>query len=154
MNLACWLIAEAARGRKRVPDDIWDRLSTLEGVEIDRQSFVIEGFDVIFRATLTDAEGIPKVVWARVGTLDSPSQTKSLEEKLLQADQAISREEPELAGTGGGQGGSGTTRGRPRAEEHPERSRKGGKEVSRISPRALAVFGNTREDVSSIRLSS
>lgn len=81
---AAKIISEAARGRKRVPDDISDQLRGLEELEIDFDSFSRDGFDVIYSMWVTDTSNRKKKVWARVGTTDSDDMAKTLEEKMLE----------------------------------------------------------------------
>ena len=68
-QLAGMLIALAARNQKRVPDDIWDQIKDLPEFSADRTSFIIDGFDVIYKTTLKKTDGKDVVVWARVGMI-------------------------------------------------------------------------------------
>jgi hypothetical protein len=177
MQLAGMLIAKAARGHKKVPDDIWPQLSTLPGLRVDQASFELDGYDVIYRAWLTTDKG-EKEVWARVGTAPSAAPT-TLEAKLLEAERLLKP----LAGGGGrrggggviGQGGaisdghdepgrgpgragrqgegnehddSGQPRNSKRAEnEGPGDAKRNDFVISRTSRETLAAYGSSREDV-------
>ncbi|HXA65873.1 MAG TPA: hypothetical protein VNV82_12015 [Bryobacteraceae bacterium] len=149
MHLASLLIADASRNNKPLPDALWDELSKLPEVRIDKTSFSKDGYDVVFRAWLKGVDGKEKEVWARVGTTNNPADTRDLELKLLDADKRFSRKPP-TPGTGGGgkKGGGGSTR--KTAEDHPERPKKAGREITPLGPTALAVFGNTKESVGAI----
>lgn len=150
MSVASLLIADAGRTNKPLPDALWDELSKLPEVRIDKDSFSKDGYDVIFRAWLKGVDGTEKEVWARVGTTASPVDTRDVELKLLDADKKFSRKAPQVATGGGGKKGGGGTKGKAGAEEHPERGIKGGREIMALGPAALAVFGNSREEVTAM----
>ncbi len=147
MSLASLLIADAGRANKPLPDVLWDELSKLPEIRIDKGSFSKDGYDVIFRAWLKGVDGKEKEVWARVGTTTNPADTRDVELKLLDADKKLSRKAPQPAAGGGGKKGGGGTTGKVAAEEHPERDRKAGREITALGPRALAVFGNSKTEV-------
>jgi len=150
MSVASLLIADAGRANKPLPGELWDELSKLPEVRIDKDSFSKDGYDVIFRAWLKAVDGTEKEVWARVGTTASPADTRDVELKLLDADKKFSRKAPQVAAGGGGKKGGGGKMGKAVAEEHPERGKKAGREVMALGPAALAVFGNSRAEVGSM----
>ena len=141
------VIAEAARDGRGVPADVWSGLRDLPECVIDRASFAVDGYDVIFRATLKKTDGTDAVVWSRVGTQDV-AQPGGLEPKLLQARKDI-----------GGGGMIPPTKppagSEPASDEGPGDGRRGKVVIARTSPRTLAVFAATREDAMEVgRLSS
>ncbi len=140
MNLAALLVAEAARGGMRIPEDILPQLDNLPEFRIDRSSFIIEGYDVIFRAWLKNTGGYDQEVWARVGTMDTPEKAQSLEDKLMQAIVDL-----------GGEGylpprkppynSKGTT------DEGPGDGMRGDVVINRVGLRTLAVYSATKNKV-------
>ncbi len=142
-NVASMLIALAARDRKRVPDDIWDQIKDLPECKVDRASFQIDENDVIFRMTLKNTSNQDRIVWARVGSADSPAVANYLEQKLLQA----------RADLGGGgripprQPPRNTT---PAKDEGPGDGKRGRVTISRTGLRTIAVFGGSKLDVTRV----
>jgi hypothetical protein len=142
--MAVTTLSEAARGGKRIPEDIQTQLSNLPQLRIDFKSIERDGYDVIFRMWLTQTDGTEKEVWARAGTADSPEQAKSLEEKLLQA----------IADLGGG--GRMPPRTPPsdsegtRDAEGPGDGKRGDLLISRAGLRSLAVFAESKQKVTAV----
>jgi hypothetical protein len=139
-QLAGMLIAMAARDRKRVPEDIWDRIKDLPEFTADRESFVIAGYDVIYKTTLKQTDGKDRIVWARVGSADTPAFTRTLQQKLLQAradlggDSNLPPTKPPIN----------TTAAR---DEGPGDGKRGNVVISRTGLRSLAVYGSSKADV-------
>jgi hypothetical protein len=147
MNLAAELVAEAARAGTPIPEGIWAQLTSLPELRIDRDSFEQDGYDVTFRAWLKDTMGREREIWAQVGTVDTPDQTRDLEAKLLQA----------IADFGGG----GTPRDPPRdsqstgKDEGPGDGKRGEIVINRVGRRALAVYAASKGEARRVgRLSS
>jgi hypothetical protein len=142
--MAVMVVSEAARGGKRVPDDVRVQLAGLPGLRIDFGSFKQDGYDVIFRMWLTGTDGREKELWARAGTADTPEQAKSLEEKLLRA----------IADLGGGgkmppreppSGSKGTG-----DREGPGDGKRDDVVISRMGLRSLAVFAESEQKVMAV----
>ena len=91
MELASIVIANAAREGKKIPDDVWGSLPQISGLTFNKGSFVSDGLDIIFSASLTAPNGGSKEVWARVGTVPDAGQALSLERKLFQDIRRASR---------------------------------------------------------------
>lgn len=142
MYLASIIIARAARDGKKIPDDVVKDLASLPGLVIDWGSFLREGLDVIFSATLTAPDGRATEVWSRVGTVALDSSDSSLEEKLGQAIAAIKQFPPDkaLSATNGEGPGDYLVNG------------VGGEPVvvQRLTPGVVAAFGATKEPVMAI----
>jgi hypothetical protein len=139
MNLAAILIADAARARKRIPEDIWTQIASLPELRIDRASFTFDGFDVIFRAWLKNTDGKEREVWARVGTLDTPEQAMDLEQKLSQA----------IADLGGGSKippREPPTNSQSAKDEGPADGKRGDVVINRVNTRVLAVYAATKSE--------
>jgi hypothetical protein len=83
--MAAEIVALASRDSKRVPDDVWDEIKDLPSLEVDRGSFKIDGFDVIFKVIVIDTDGKQREVWIRVGTATTKGRARELEEKLHQS---------------------------------------------------------------------
>jgi len=148
MNLAAILIANAARDRKRVPEDIWAQIASLPELRIDRDSFTIDGFDVIFRAWLKDTDGKEREVWARVGTLDTPNQAMDVEQKLLQtiADLGGSDRIPPRKPPANSQ---------PAKDEGPSDGKRGDVVINRVNANVVAMFVRTQNEATRVsRISS
>lgn len=139
-EMAAMVIANAARERKRVPEDIWDQIQGLPEFRADRESFRVIGDDVVYKTTLKKTDGTDTAVWARVGTADTVAEAKDLEQKLLQARVDL-----------GGKGNIPPTK--PPAnttatnDEGPGDGRRGKMVISRTGPRSLAVFASSKSDV-------
>ena len=143
LNLAALLIAEGARGGRRVPEDVWSAISSLPELRVDRSSFTRDGYDVIFRAWAVSTDGKQREVWARVGTLESAQAARDLEEKLKQA----------IADLGGGGIPPSKPPGKsdPAREEGPGDARRGKgtpREVviNRVNTNVLAVYARTQDE--------
>jgi hypothetical protein len=160
MNLAGMIVAKAARSGGRIPDDIWPRISNLPGIRIDKTSFSVDGYDVIFRGWLKDDNGQEKEVWARVGTASVTTGPISLQDKFIDAAETLAgrggggHKPPHTGGsnvdnTGGNDNEPGDVpRGaRPAENEGPKDARKGDVIISRTSRETLAVFASDREEV-------
>jgi hypothetical protein len=140
-NLACMLIARAARSGKNVPGDVRGQLTDLPGLDIDWQSFERDGNDVIFCMRLTGTDGAQKEVWARVGAVSSPQRARTIEEKLRQAIADL-----------GGSGGKIPPRDPPGSsaaakDEGPGDGKRNGIVISRIGPSTLAMYADSKADV-------
>ena len=140
MNIASILLARAARAGELESSELWSQVGNLPEFRLDRNSVSQDGDDVIFRAWLKDIRNREKQVWARVGTLDTPTQARDLEEKLLQA----------IADLGGG--------GRiPRSDppsntervddEGPGDGKRRGKVIARLNKNTVAVFASNKDGV-------
>ena len=142
-TLAGMLIALAARDKKRVPDDVWDQIGSLPEVVINRPSFAVLGDDVVFSMMLTKTDGTKTTVWARVGSADTPTAARSLENKLLQAaadlggNDAIPPTQPPS--------NTDSTK-----DEGPGDGKRAKVVISRTGLRTLAAYGATRDSVVSI----
>ena len=156
MNLAAMLIAEAARSGTPVPDGIWNDISSLPEFRVDRGSFGRDGYDVIFMAWLKDTDGREREVWARVGTVDTSEQGKSVEEKLFQAIADLDPDTNLDLDGGGKVPPHDPPPGSQRAEEEgPGDGKRGKMVVNRISTKAVAVFAATKDEVTKVgRISS
>jgi hypothetical protein len=142
--MAVMVVSEAARGGKRVPDDVQTQLASLPELRIDFSSFELDGYDVIFRMWLTGTDKQEKEVWARAGTAETQEQAKTIEEKLRQA----------IADLGGG--------GRVPPRNPPINSKgTGDKEgpgdgkrqdvlISRVGLRSLVVFAESKARVTAV----
>ncbi len=139
-QLAGMLIATAARGRKRIPDDIWDQIKDLPEFTADRASFTVVGDDVIYKSTLKKTDGKDVIVWARVGTADSVPETKSLEQKLLQA-------RVDLGAIGNIPPTKPPSNSTPTKDEGPGDGKRGTIVISRTGLKSLAVFAANKNDV-------
>lgn len=82
--LAAKLIADAARGGKRVPADIRAQITGLPEFRLDWDSFRVDGHDVIYRGYMKQTSGVETEAWFRVGSADGGETSMTLEEKLLQ----------------------------------------------------------------------
>jgi hypothetical protein len=139
-TLASILIASAARDKKKVPGDIWNSVQSLPGVTIDRSSFSILDDDVIFSMNLSRTDGTTRTVWARVGSVNSATEARNVEQKLKQA----------IADLGGG-GKLPPTDPPPGSQAAPDEGPGDGKRgdvvISRTGLRTLAVYGATKASV-------
>ena len=126
MNMASMLIAKASRLHKK-PEDVLPMIANLPGFRVDKGSFEMDGYDVIFRAWVTTDTG-EKEVWARVGTTP-PRPPATLEGKLLDAEGLL-----KTAGAGGsGNGGDGGHSGSKGLSGDPDPNRKDGKGAGKKS---------------------
>ena len=160
MNLAGMLVAKAARAHQRVPEDIWPQISNLPGIRVDKASFGLDGYDVIFRAWLKQDNGTEKEVWTRVGTIEHPAIATpgTLESKLLKAATDLKAGSSGRGGRKGGARNGGDTGDKEPPGDHPKDSKsadnegpgdakKGDFVISRTGRDTLAVFGSSREEV-------
>lgn len=149
-------MARGARSGGPFPDNIWNQLSSLPGVRIDRGSISRDGNDVIFRAWLTQDNGREKEVWARVGTVRPNGGTSgggvaTLEAKLIQASEQMS-----AAGGDGGKNNGNNKKGGGDSDDPPERSHAGegpgdrerdGVHQSRMGLDTMVVFAATHDEI-------
>jgi hypothetical protein len=148
MEMASIIIARAAGGGKKIPDDIWNDLSSLPGITIDKSSFSRDGPDVIFSAKLTAPGDGSREVWARVGTLPG-GQNLTLEEKLLQ-DIADLEGKPQASPSDNPppleppQGSSVAANEGPGDYERNENKKQ---VVGRLNTAVIAVYGKTKDEV-------
>ncbi len=140
MHLASLLIARSAGGGGRVPDDVWPQIANLPELRVDRSSFSVLGYDVVFRASLKKTDGSKIDVWARVASLRNEGAAATLEQKLLQA----------IADLGGG-GQMPPNNPPPNSarakDEGPGDGKRGKVVISRIGLHDLAVYGSSRTQV-------
>lgn len=145
MGLAAILVAQAARAGTPIPDGVWAQIASLPELRVDRDSFAVDGYDVVFRAWLKGTDGGDKEVWARVGSLDTPEKAKTLEEKLLQAISDL--------GGGGKLPPRDPPPGSERAEnEGPADGKRGDFLISRLG-REVALFAASRDALMKVKVS-
>ncbi len=155
MQLASIIIAEAARGGKKIPDNVWGSLTKLPGITINKGSFVVDGHGVVYSAILLTPDGGSKEVWARVATVSNKGEARSLEQKLRQSIADLERG----AGPAAAAGGSNMPPPRdPPSEDTPAAKDEGpgdyekdgaeGKRiVERINDEVVAVYGENKDMV-------
>lgn len=155
MQLASILIARAARQGGNFPDNIWNQISQLPDLKIDRNSITRIGYDVVFRAWLKQDDDREKEVWARVGTIaaSNVSQPHSLEEKLIAEGERLKEGE----GGDGGRDGNGKNRKGHGGDEPPDSGghagdvpgdfERKGTHIARMGIDTLVAFGSKRDDV-------
>ena len=144
MIYASILIAQVAdedktepNGKWTVPTTLLSQLSSLPEFKVDQDSFLRNGKDVIFRASLKDTNGRDKEVWARVGTQNTPTQARDLEAKLHQA----------IADLSGDRGGRIPPRkppsnSEPAKDEGPGDGKRQNIIINRLNDKVVAVFGD------------
>lgn len=146
LNLAALLVARATRAGRPVPEAIWNAIGGLPELRIDRDSFVREGNDTIFRAWARDTTKQEKEIWVRVAALETPEEAKTVEEKLFQA----------IADLGGG--GRVPPRNPPpnssrTEDEGPGDGKREGVILNRIGPREVAVCAANQGDAKRVKIS-
>lgn len=154
MQLATIIMARGVRSGGSFPNNVWDQLSALPGVRVDRDSISRDGNDVIFRAWLTQDDGREKEVWARVGTVRAAKQgPRTLETKLVETSEQMA--------TGGGDGGKNHDGGkkgggdgdeppagkRGHAGEGPGDRDQNGVHLSRTSMDTMVAFASTHDEI-------
>jgi len=147
MLMAAMLLAKTARsgnyGGPFPPDRLWSQLASLPDIRLDRISFSLDGYDVIYRAWLKQDNGSDKEVWSRAGTLTQSALAatkKTLEQKLLQASDDLRH---------GGGNNIPPTDLPPDSEgaqdEGPRDAKRNNLVISRVGRDSLALFAATRE---------
>ena len=143
MNFAAILLAAIARDEENLEsEEVWRQIATLPELRVDRESVTQDGYDVIFRAWLKNTQGREKEVWARVGSLDTPVQARSIEDKLKQAirdlDGGFNDIIPPTPPPPNSQ---------PVDNEGPGDGKRNGQVINRLNPKTVAVFGNDQKTV-------
>ena len=88
IQYATSVIAEAARGGRKIPSDIPEVLKNLPGgVSIDPKSFSKSGYDVIFCVFVDEPGKEKRSFWIRTGTVHRTK--KRIEADSLQADEQL-----------------------------------------------------------------
>lgn len=144
---AAQLMAEnVRRGNDVTGEFLKPYLLKLPECEVDFDSVRVEGHDVAFRMRLTDTSGKNREVWVKTGTVDRQEPVQSLEERLKQ----------QIADLDGGGGGNKPPRDPPKdaeptgGKEGPGDGKRAEVVVARLSPRAVAVFGDSFESVNRV----
>jgi hypothetical protein len=133
MYLVSELLAEAVRNGN--PPLLDQQMKSLTGVRVDPTSLERDGYDVLFKAFLSDTSGHNREVWARVGTTDEPYEVVDLEKKL---ERAID----ELDGRG-----RRPPKGTAPTDEGLADGKRGDVVINRVGMRALDAFAASKDQV-------